>query len=290
MTLSMERRSGMALGSVKSDQPHEGAAQAETPKAPRAGDAVLNVWRSTIELGGRTILEDLSLDLKQGEIVCIVGPSGSGKTTLLRLIAGLLRPTSGKVLFDGTELRKPRRDIAVVFQDYGKALLPWRTAAGNIELAMEAMKTPRAERAPRIRELLEMTGLGRSAKNFPGEMSGGMQQRLQIARCLAQNPRVLLMDEPFGALDAMTRQALQDEMLKIVRDTGTTVFFVTHDLEEAIYLGDRVVGLQANPGRVGEVWTVDLPRPRNQLTTREEPEFLRLRRALFEFIEKAEGK
>lgn len=255
----------------------------------KSRDDVLKVWRSSIELGGRTILEDLSLDLQQGEIVCIVGPSGSGKTTLLRLIAGLLKPTSGKVLFDGAELRKPRRDIAVVFQDYGKALLPWRTASGNIELAMEAMKMPRAERGPRIRELLQMTGLGHSAENFPGEMSGGMQQRLQIARCLAQNPRVLLMDEPFGALDAMTRQALQDEMLKIVRDTGATVFFVTHDLEEAIYLGDRVVGLQANPGRVGEIWDVNLPRPRDQLSTREEPEFLHLRRELFEFIEKAEG-
>ncbi|KQV41306.1 ABC transporter [Rhizobium sp. Root1204] len=250
--------------------------------------ALVQVWRADVTLAGRSILENLSLGLDEGEIVCVVGPSGSGKTTLLRLLGGLLKPSAGKVLLGGAEMRKPRQDVAIVFQDYSKALLPWRDAAYNVALAMEAMGTPRSERPAKIRKLLEMMGLGDHASKFPNQMSGGMQQRLQIARCLAQEPKVLLMDEPFGALDAMTRQALQDEVLAISKQMGTTVFFVTHDLEEAIYLGDRIVGLLPNPGRVGEIFQVNLPRPRNQLSTREDPEFLRLRRALFDFIERAE--
>ncbi|MFN7004148.1 MAG: ABC transporter ATP-binding protein, partial [Roseinatronobacter sp.] len=176
-----------------------------------------------------------------------------------------------------------------VFQDYGKALLPWRTATGNISLAMEAGGIPKAERADRIAELLLLVGLKGQDDKYPGEMSGGMQQRLQIARCLAQRPSVLLMDEPFGALDAMTRQGLQDEVLELVARGGTTVIFVTHDLEEAIYLGDRVIGLLPHPGRVGIDVPVNLPRPRDQLGTREDPEFLRLRRELFDFIKGSEA-
>ncbi len=142
----------------------------------------------------------------------------------------------------------PRRDIAIVFQDYGKTLLPWRTAAGNISLALEATGVPSAQRAGRIDALLKKVGLPNHASKYPAEMSGGMQQRLQIARCLAQEPKALLMDEPFGALDAMTRQGLQDEVLSLVAASNTSVIFVTHDLEEAIYLGDRVIGLLPNPG------------------------------------------
>ena len=148
---------------------------------------------------------------------------------------------------------------------------------------------PRRDRDGRIRSLLAKVGLAGHEDKYPTEMSGGMQQRIQIARCLAQDPAVLLMDEPFGALDAMTRQGLQDEMLSIVAETGATVFFVTHDLEEAVYIGDRVIGLLPNPGRIGIDLRVDLPRPRSQLETRELPEFLRLRRELFDFIEKAEA-
>ena len=171
-------------------------------------------------------------------------------------------------------MRAPRRDIAIVFQDYGKALLPWRTAAGNVSLALEAT-AGRGERAARIDELLKKVGLPNHAGKYPAEMSGGMQQRLQIARCLAQDPQALLMDEPFGALDAMTRQGLQDEVLSLVAASNATVIFVTHDLEEAIYLGDRVIGLLPHPGRIGIELKIDLPRPRDQLTTRENPEFLR---------------
>ena len=242
-----------------------------------------------LDLFGRTIIAGLDLSIRRGEVVSVIGPSGCGKTTALRLAAGLVRASAGRVLFDGQPVTAPRRDIAIVFQDYGKALLPWRTAAGNVALALEARGVPRPERANRIAALLARVGLKGQAEKYPAQMSGGMQQRLQIARCLAQEPGVLLMDEPFGALDAMTRQALQDEMLSIVADTGATVFFVTHDLEEAIYLGDRVIGLLPRPGRVGLDLAVDLPRPRDQLSTRERPEFLGLRRTLFDFIHGAEA-
>jgi NitT/TauT family transport system ATP-binding protein len=243
----------------------------------------------TLVLGGKTIVEDLSLDVKPGEFLCIIGASGCGKTTALRLAAGLYQPTGGAVSFDGKPMLMPRRDIAIVFQDYGKALLPWRTAAGNVSLALEASGVASSRRATRIDELLKKVGLPNHAGKYPAEMSGGMQQRLQIARCLAQEPKALLMDEPFGALDAMTRQGLQDEMLSLVRASEATVVFVTHDLEEAIYLGDRVIGLSPHPGRIGIELKIDLPRPRDQLRTRENPEFLRLRRELFDFIKASEA-
>lgn len=243
---------------------------------------------ATLELGGKSILQNITFSVAAGDFVCIIGASGSGKTTALRLAAGLYQPTTGEVRFGGKPMTSPRPDVAIVFQDYGKALLPWRTAAGNISLAMEAGGVPRSERRRRILELLELVGLKGQDEKYPSEMSGGMQQRLQIARCLAQDPSVLLMDEPFGALDAMTRQGLQDEVLEMVSRSGTTVIFVTHDLEEAIYLGDRVIGLLPHPGRVGIDVPVHLARPRDQLTTRENPEFLRLRRELFDFIKSSE--
>ena len=243
----------------------------------------------TLALGGKTIVENLSLDVKPGEFLCIIGASGCGKTTALRLAAGLYQPTGGAVSFDGKPMLMPRRDIAIVFQDYGKALLPWRTAAGNVSLALEASGVASSERAGRIDQLLKKVGLPNHAEKYPAEMSGGMQQRLQIARCLAQEPKALLMDEPFGALDAMTRQGLQDEVLSLVRASEATVIFVTHDQEEAIYLGDRVIGLSPHPGRIGIEFKIDLPRPRDQLTTREDPAFLRLRRELFDFINASEA-
>ena len=243
----------------------------------------------TLDLGGKTILENVNLDVKPGEFLCIVGASGCGKTTALRLAAGLYQPTSGSVTFDGKPILSPRRDIAIVFQDYGKALLPWRTAAGNVSLALEASGVASAQRGARIDALLKKVGLPNHAAKYPAEMSGGMQQRLQIARCLAQEPKALLMDEPFGALDAMTRQGLQDEVLSLVRASNATVVFVTHDLEEAIYLGDRVIGLLPHPGRIGIELTIDLPRRRDQLSTRENPQFLALRRELFDFIKASEA-
>ncbi len=242
-----------------------------------------------LTLGGKRILDGIDLEIARGSFTCVVGPSGCGKTTLLRLVAGLVLPTEGEVQIGGTRVVAPRRDVAVVFQDYGRALLPWRTAAGNVSLALEAMGVAPRARPARIRDLLGRVGLAEHADKFPAQMSGGMQQRLQIARCLAQQPEVLLMDEPFGALDAMTRQGLQDEVLALVGDSGATVFFVTHDLEEAAYLGDVVIGLLPHPGRIARQVAVKLPRPRDQLATRELPEFLRLRRELFDFMRTAEA-
>jgi NitT/TauT family transport system ATP-binding protein len=252
-------------------------------------DVLMEFAEVTLDLGGKTIVEKLGLKVRRGEFVCVIGASGCGKTTALRLAAGLYQPTSGTVSFGGRPMNQPRRDIAIVFQDYGKALLPWRTAAGNISLALEAAGVKPAAREARIKMLLEKVGLPNHAEKYPAEMSGGMQQRLQIARCLAQEPAALLMDEPFGALDAMTRQGLQDEVLALVAASGATVLFVTHDLEEAIYLGDRVIGLLPHPGRIGIELQVDLPRPRDQLTTREDPRFLKLRRELFDFIKASEA-
>jgi NitT/TauT family transport system ATP-binding protein len=240
--------------------------------------------------GDQLVLGGLSFEMARGEILCLVGPSGCGKTTALRVAAGLVSPTGGGASFAGAPIKGPRRDVAVVFQDYAKALLPWRTAGGNVSLALEAIRCARRERPRRIAALLERVGLKGQDQKFPGQMSGGMQQRLQIARCLAQDPAALMMDEPFGALDAMTRQDLQDQMLDIARSTGATILFVTHDLEEAIYLGDRVIGLKPHPGRIGIELKVDLPRPRDQVATRESPAFLALRRQLYDFIHGVEGR
>jgi ABC-type nitrate/sulfonate/bicarbonate transport system ATPase subunit len=264
------------------------AKRQEAPVSPLATPQ-LAFADATLMLGSKTIIENLTLGVCPGEFLWIVGASGCGKTTALRLAAGLYQPTSGAVTFDGQPMLQPRREIAIVFQDYGKALLPWRTAAGNVSLALEAGGISVTERPARIDALLRKVGLPGHAEKYPAEMSGGMQQRLQIARCLAQEPKALLMDEPFGALDAMTRQGLQDEVLSLVAASNATVIFVTHDLDEAIYLGDRVVGLLPHPGRIGIELSVNLPRPRDQLATREHPEFLRLRRQLFDFIKATEA-
>ncbi len=257
-------------------------------KAGGKPEPLIAFRRVDLDLGGRPILRGIDLEIARGEFVCVVGPSGCGKTTLLRLLGGLLAPTGGEVSYAGGPVAGPSANVAIVFQDYGKALLPWRNVAGNVSLALEAAGVPRGEREARIAPLLRKVGLDAHAERFPGQLSGGMQQRVQIARCLAQEPTLLLMDEPFGALDAMTRQALQDEVLRIVQASRMTVLFVTHDLEEAIYLGDRVIALRPHPGRVAATFEVDLARPREQLATREAPQFLRLRRALYDFIESAE--
>jgi NitT/TauT family transport system ATP-binding protein len=234
----------------------------------------------------RTILENVTVEVAKEEIVCVIGPSGCGKTTLLRALAGLQKLTAGEIVFEGGIVNRPMRDLAVVFQDYGKALLPWRTVQQNVALALEARRVPTSGHASRIAPLLAQVGLQAYANHFPAQLSGGLQQRAQIARSLALQPKVLLMDEPFGALDAMTRQALQDELLRLASANRMTVLFITHDLEEAIYLGDRVIALAAHPGRVAEVIDVDLPRPRDQLATRELPRFLELRHHLYQLLQR----
>ncbi len=241
-----------------------------------------------VHLGGREILSPTSFTVSRGEFVCIIGPSGCGKTTLLRAAAGFVAPSSGCVRRNGQVVKQPSREVAFVFQDYGRALLPWRTVANNVSLALEAAGVPKADRPARIQAVLQTVGLTAHAGKFPIQLSGGMQQRVQIARCLAQQPDIIMMDEPFGALDAMTRESLQDEVSRLVREQGLTVLFVTHDLEEAIYLSDRVVALRTGPTKdkpsLAAMVEVNIPRPRDQLLTKENPEFLRLRRELYGFL------
>ncbi len=250
----------------------------------RAEVPVLAIRNLTVRFGARTILDAINLNVGEGEFLCIVGSSGSGKTTLLRVLAGLVRLDEGNVQFEGTKISGPSQDRAIIFQDYSKALLPWRTVRGNVALSLEARDLPSGEQDAVIDKLLAKVGLSQAQDQFPGQLSGGMQQRVQIARCLAQEPKLLLMDEPFGALDAMTRQVLQDEILRLTEEKRITTIFITHDLEEAIYLGDRVVVLGQSPATIVESMEIGLPRPRNQLTTREDGRFLAYRHRLFKLL------
>jgi len=204
-------------------------------------------------------LDGLDLDIAAGEFLTLVGPSGCGKSTVLDLISGLAAPTSGSLTIDGAPITGPGLDRSVVFQQY--TLLPWRTAASNIEFALEAKGgLSRSERAAVAREYLDLVGLGEFANRYPHELSGGMKQRVAIARSLSYQPQVLLMDEPFGALDAQTRERLQEELIRIWEHTGTTVVFITHDIEEAVFLGQRVAVMTGRPGRIKEIVTVSLDR------------------------------
>ncbi|MCW2888522.1 MAG: nitrate/nitrite transport system ATP-binding protein [Streptosporangiaceae bacterium] len=207
-------------------------------------------------------LRDISLKVSQGEFLAIVGPSGCGKTTLINMIAGFVKPISGTVKVRGVEVNGPGADRAMVFQDY--ALLPWRTVERNVEFAMENRRgrVPKPDRQRRIARALELVGLVGFEKSYPHELSGGMRQRVGIARALVGEPEILLMDEPFGAVDAMTREAMQAELEKIITETRQTVVFITHSIDEAITLGDRIVVVSNRPGTIREIIHVDLPRPR----------------------------
>jgi NitT/TauT family transport system ATP-binding protein len=229
-------------------------------------------------------LDDLSIDIKAGEFLTVVGPSGCGKSTVLDLIAGLTRPTSGTVSVDGRVITGPGLDRSVVFQQY--TLLPWRTAQANIEFALEAKGgLSRAQRAERARTYLELVGLTDFATRYPHELSGGMKQRVAIARSLSYQPEVLLMDEPFGALDAQTRERLQEELVSIWERTGTTVVFITHDIDEAVFLGQRVAVMSARPGRIQEVIDVDLDRSRAiDVDLRATPEFAAYRHRIWTLL------
>jgi NitT/TauT family transport system ATP-binding protein len=203
-------------------------------------------------------LDRVSLRVAAGEFLCVVGPSGSGKSTLLRVLAGLLPPTSGQVHIEGDRPGTPL--TAMVFQEH--ALLPWRTVLDNVAFGLENRGVARPAREARAREILAMVGLTRFARQYPHQLSGGMKQRVGIARALANDPEVLLMDEPLASLDAQTRTIMQEELLRIWATLGKTVIYVTHSLEEALLLGDRIVLLTARPGRVGQIFPVDLGRPR----------------------------
>jgi NitT/TauT family transport system ATP-binding protein len=236
-----------------------------------------------VQSGMRTILRDVSFSVSEGEILTVVGASGSGKTSLLRVLAGLTPQTAGTVNFRGTPIDGPQDGVAIVFQDYTNALLQWRTVANNVALGL-ARRLKREERIARIRHTLTLVGLDRNADDYPWQLSGGMQQRVQIARALALNPSVLLMDEPFAALDAMTKASLQDELLRVRGETGASIVFITHDIEEAVYLGNRVAMLRGSPASITRIFNIELPFPRNQVSTRELPEFLHLRREIHNAI------
>ncbi|MET0208052.1 MAG: ABC transporter ATP-binding protein [Burkholderiaceae bacterium] len=231
-------------------------------------------------------LRDISLDIRRGEFVTLIGHSGCGKSTLLNLVAGLLRPTSGGLLCDGREIAGPGPERAVVFQNH--SLLPWLSCFDNVMLAVESVFGGR-ELKPRLVERTEaallLVGMGHAMFKRPHEISGGMKQRVGIARALAMEPKVLLMDEPFGALDALTRAHLQDELIKIVAETHSTVVMVTHDVDEAVLLSDRIVMMTNGPAAtIGEILPVNLPRPRDRVALAENPAYVQARKAVIDFL------
>jgi len=220
----------------------------------------------------------------RGEFVAMVGPSGSGKSTLLRCISGLLRPTAGEVRIDGTVVSDVPDALALVFQDYGRSLYPWMTVHGNVDMPLRRLGISREEREERISASLAEVGLAGSDHRFPWQLSGGMQQRVAIARALAYKPVILLMDEPFASVDAQTRADLQDTTLDVWRRHDSTVLFVTHDIDESVYLADRVVVLTGAPAQVQAEISVDLPRPRDQVETLALPRFIELRHEVARLI------
>src|SRR5256886_5214478 len=225
--------------------------------------------------GGTTALQGIDLAIEEREFVSLIGPSGCGKSTLLRIVGDLIQPTSGSVVVNGKSARRARvdRDYGIVFQD--PVLYDWRTVAKNIALPLEIARWDRRRRAERVKAMLELVELHGFGDHHPWQLSGGMQQRVSIARALSFDPALLLMDEPFGALDEMTRERLNIELLKIWAETGSTIVFVTHSIAEAVFLSTRVVVMSARPGRISNVIPVDLPQPRGD-ATREEPHFFEL--------------
>lgn len=233
------------------------------------------------ESKGLVALDGVSFDVLPGEFFCIIGPNGCGKSTLLHLIGGLLEPTAGKISIDGKPLSRPGPDRMFVFQELDQ-LLPWRTVAGNIEFGLEAIGVPKSKRKERVEKYIGLVGLDDFQDSYPHQLSGGMMQKVAIARALAVNPNILLMDEPFGSLDAQTRLFLQDELLKIWQETQKTILFVTHNAAEAVYLSDRIAVLTARPGRIKEIYRNPLPRPRRRDMKNTKPF-----RGLYEELEKA---
>ncbi len=240
-------------------------------------DAVVSARNvtKTFGKGGVTALQEIDLEVARGEFISLIGPSGCGKSTLLRIIGDLVEPTSGEILVNGKTPHRARldRDYGIVFQ--AAVLYDWRTVARNIALPLELMRFDRSTRAGRVRELMHLVELEGFEKHYPWQLSGGMQQRVSIARALSFFPELLLMDEPFGALDEMTRERLNIELLRIWAELGSTVIFVTHSISEAVFLSTRVVVMSARPGRITAVVPIDLERPRTA-ETREEPRFFEL--------------
>lgn len=229
------------------------------------------------------ILDALNFSLGSGDFVSIVGPSGCGKTTLLRCIAGLQRPTEGEVKIMNTTVTRPMNGVTLVFQEYNRSLLPWRTVLRNVMLPIED-KSGKSNAEQHAKSLLRIVGLQDFENFYPWQLSGGMQQRVAIARSLAPGPKILLADEPFASIDAQTRATLEDELLHLWKDLSLSILFVTHDIDEAVYLSKRVIVFSARPARMVESFDIDLPYPRDQITTRSEAKFLKYRSDIFALI------
>jgi NitT/TauT family transport system ATP-binding protein len=229
---------------------------------------------------------DVSFELAEREFVCVVGPSGCGKTTLLKCMSGLLAPTEGEVRLRDRKVLGPPPEMALVFQEYSRSLLPWMTVRGNVLLPLRHKKLDKGERTGLVEQAVGAVGLERFIDRYPWELSGGMQQRVAIARALAYQPEILLMDEPFASVDAQTRGDLEDLILQVRQQFDMTVLFVTHDIDESVYLADRIVVLSPSPTEVREILDVGLPRPRDQVETKELPEFAHLRAHVYRLIKR----
>jgi NitT/TauT family transport system ATP-binding protein len=233
---------------------------------------------------------DVSFAVDEGEFVCVVGPSGCGKTTLLKCIAGLLRPSAGEVLLRGSAVTGPPERMALVFQEYSRSLMPWMSVRSNVLLPLRHKKLSKRERTSLVEDALGAVGLVRFMDRYPWQLSGGMQQRVAIARALAYQPSILLMDEPFASVDAQTRGDLEDLVLQVRDEFGITILFVTHDIDESVYLSDRIVVLTHAPTEVKELIPVGLPRPRDQIATKELSEFARLRAHVYRLIKREQDE
>jgi NitT/TauT family transport system ATP-binding protein len=229
---------------------------------------------------------NVTFAIEAGEFVCVVGPSGCGKTTLLKCVAGLLPPSRGEVLLRGSPVTGPPERMALVFQEYSRSLMPWMSVRNNVLLPLRHKHLSRRERNSLVEDALGAVGLIRFMDRYPWQLSGGMQQRVAIARALAYQPSILLMDEPFASVDAQTRGDLEDLVLQVRAEFGITILFVTHDIDESVYLSDRIVVLTQSPTEVKEVIEVDLPRPRDQIATKELAEFTRLRAHVYRLIKR----
>jgi NitT/TauT family transport system ATP-binding protein len=250
---------------------------------------LLRVERLRKVYEGRNVeaVRDLTFDVRKGEFVCVVGPSGAGKTTLLKCISGLLSPTSGRVVLEDRVVTGPAPGMAIVFQEYGRSLFPWMTVWQNVELPLREKKVPTERRGRLVMDALQAVGLFDAMNSFPWQLSGGMQQRVAIARAIAFEPHILLMDEPFAAVDAQTRADLEDLTRGLWHRMGVTTLFVTHDIDEAVYLGGRVIVLSSSPTVVLDVVAIDLPVERDQLGTRGSTRFAELRAHVFEQVRRA---
>ncbi|HEX6350589.1 MAG TPA: ABC transporter ATP-binding protein [Candidatus Dormibacteraeota bacterium] len=229
-------------------------------------------------------IKELSFEVHERELICIVGPSGCGKTTLLKCVSGLLPASSGEVLLDGRPVTAPPEQMALVFQEYGRSLFPWMRVDQNVRFPLRRKRLPRRETDRLVAESLAAVGLFEFARHYPWQLSGGMQQRVAIARALAYQPQILVMDEPFASVDAQTRAELEDLLLGVWQRYPVTILFVTHDIDEAVYLGDRILVLTARPTVLAELVEVDLPRPRDQVETKALTEFAQLRARVYRAI------